>query len=147
MDQEVLKHSGLTIGLLQKELESARLTIALLRDLASILYRDLDEARVRRDGDAMTEEAHLLEITRLREALAEQTMRREALEAELAQEKESAEPLTVRRRTADHLQYYYRDFLAINRKYLDREDAERLYEVLKFLFNDLKKEGIVSKEK
>lgn len=132
-------------------LDDARRTIGLLRDTAAELRRRLEEARTHLAGDAITAEALHQEIRQMRASLAERDARIAALEAELHREAErrraaEAAPLSEDE-LALRLQYYYRDFLRVDPKRLGKEDAERLYEVLKYLFGELRKSGLVVKEK
>lgn len=165
MEQKTGEHTR-RIGVLQREVENARTTISLLRNLAAVLRRDLNEARLR-SGDteapvppvAAVEsrdvEAHGAAPETAPETAAEATQGAAASAPEAgatdAVPAGAARPhrkrITVSRRAAEHLQFYYQDYLSIDRRHIDREEAERLYEVLKYLFAVLKKEGVVSKEK
>ncbi len=131
-------------------LEEARRTIELLREAASMLARERDEAVTQRAGDALTMEALHHEIGQMRASLAER-------DAQIASLRDAVHQLEERRKTegtrlsedelAVRLQYYYRDFLTVDESRLEKEDAERLYLVLKYLFGELRKAGLVVKMK
>lgn len=131
-------------------LEEARRTIELLREAASMLARERDEAVTQRAGDALTMEALHHEIGQMRASLAER-------DAQIASLRDAVHQLEERRKTegarlsedelAVRLQYYYRDFLTVDEGRLEKEDAERLYLVLKYLFSELRKAGLVVKMK
>lgn len=131
-------------------LEEARRTISLLREAATVLSRELEEARTHSAGEALAAEALHHEIGQMRASLAERDAQIAALQTEMHR-------LEERRRAAEQgpipedelavrLQYYYRDFLTVDRSHLEKEDAERLYEVLKYLFGELRKAGLVVKD-
>ena len=133
-------------------LEEARRTIAVLRGAGTVLERELEEVRTHRAGESLTAEALYREIDQMRAALAERDARIAALEEKtrlLHEQKEEAESgkTLPESELAPRLQFYYRDFLRVSPKKLTAEDAARLYEVLKYLFRELKKAGLVIKEK
>ena len=133
-------------------LEEARRTIAVLRGAGTVLERELEEIRTHCAGESLTAEALYREITQMRAALAERDARIAALEEKtrlLHEQKEEAESgkTLPESELAPRLQFYYRDFLRVSPKKLTAEDAARLYEVLKYLFRELKKAGLVIKEK
>lgn len=132
-----------------KVLEEARRTISLLREAATVLSRELEEARTHSAGEALAMEALHHEIGQMRASLAER-------DAAIAALREELHVIEERRRAAEQaplsedelavrLQYYYRDFLTVDPKRLEKEDAERLYEVMKYLFGELRKAGLVVK--
>ncbi len=43
---------------------------------------------------------------------------------------------------ADAVRFYYQDFRQLSKKDLGAEDAERLYEVLAYVFAEMKKAGV-----
>ncbi len=43
---------------------------------------------------------------------------------------------------ADAVRFYYQDFCRISKENLDVEDAERLYEVLAYVFAQMQKSGV-----
>lgn len=161
MEQKTGEHTR-RIGVLQREVENARTTISLLRNLAAVLRRDLNEARLR-SGDreapvppVAAVESRDVEARGAAPETAPEAVHGGAASAPAAETTDAApagaarphrKRITVSRRAAEHLQFYYQDYLSIDRRHIDREEAERLYEVLKYLFAVLKKEGVVSKEK
>ena len=43
---------------------------------------------------------------------------------------------------ADAVRFYYQDFRRLSKKNLDAEEAERLYDVLAYVFAEMKKAGV-----
>lgn len=133
-------------------LEEARRTIELLRDTVTVLHRELEEARTHGAGEALTAEALHYEIAQMRASLAERDARIAQLEEALhlleeRRRREAEGPSLSEDALAGRLQYYYRDFLNVDASRLGKEDADRLYEVMKYLFGELRKAGFVVKLK
>ena len=133
-------------------LEEARRTIELLRDTVTVLHRELEEARTHGAGEALTAEALHHEIAQMRASLAARDTRIAQLEEALRlleerRRREAEGPALSEDALAGRLQYYYRDFLNVDASRLGKEDADRLYEVMKYLFGELRKAGFVVKLK
>ncbi len=130
-------------------LQDAKRTIGLLRDTVTVLSRELTRAEDSGAGKGLTLEAEKTERSRIEKEL----VLRDSMIAHLKEEN-----ATLQQRWNDAalshgravpyseltkaLSFYYRDFEGIDRSKLTAEDAERLYEVLKYVFEKLKSAGI-----
>lgn len=130
-------------------LQDAKRTIGLLRDTVTVLSRELTRAEDAGAGKGLTLEAEKNERSRIEKEL----VLRDSMIAHLKEENATLQQrwndaaLSHGRAVpyselAKALAFYYRDFEEIDRSKLTAEDAERLYEVLKYVFEKLKSAGI-----
>lgn len=133
-------------------LETARRTIAMLRDTVTVLDRELTQAKTEKAGEGLTMEAASEE----KKALREEIGRQNAVIARLKEENASLqerwnEALSLHpealpeSRLSEILRFYYKDFQSIDPKHIGEEDPARLYEVLRYLFKELVKAKILPK--
>lgn len=130
-------------------LEGARKTIGLLRDTVTVLSRELTQSETADAGKGLTLEAAVAERDRLKKEL----MLRDGMLAHLKEENAILQE-RWNGAAASHgkavpyselskaLSFYARDFSTINRSKLTAEDAERLYDILAYVFKKLKQAGV-----
>lgn len=134
-------------------LETARRTIAMLRDTVTVLDRELAEVKTEKAGERLTMEAASEE----NRALHEEIRGKDAVIAHLKEEngilqERWNEALAMHpealpeSRLSEILRFYYRDFQSIDPKHVGEEDPARLYEVLQYLFKELMKAKILPKK-
>lgn len=130
-------------------LEGAKRTIGLLRDTVTVLSRELTQAETADAGRGLTMEAAVAERDRLKKEL----MLRDGMLAHLKEENAilqerwngaaaaqgKAVPYSE---LSKALSFYARDFADIDRSKLTAEDAERLYDILAYVFKKLKQAGV-----
>lgn len=128
-------------------LEEARRTIGVLTGTVTALARALEEAETRAAGAALTREAKDDRCEAQEKALSEKAAAIAELKDELARlrsERDGGE-CASREALAAALQFYYEDFRKISQKKLTAEDADRLYGVLKYVFDELRRADIIHK--
>ena len=134
-------------------LDTARRTISVLRNTVTVLQRRLEESETEKAGEGLTMEASAAE----RAALQEEVRARDALIAHMKEENGilqerwndamAMHPESVTKdQLSQVLRFYYRDFKSVEPDKLEREDAVRLYEVLKYLFSQLEKAKLLPKK-
>lgn len=130
-------------------LVNAKRTIELLRETVTVLSRELARAEDAGAGKGLTLEAEQAERARVEKELVLRDSMISHLKEEnaLLQQRWNEAALSHGRAVpygelTKALSFYYRDFETVDPAKLTAEDADRLYEVLKYVFEKLKAAGV-----
>lgn len=130
-------------------LVNAKRTIELLRETVTVLSRELARAEDAGAGKGLTLEAEKAERARVEKELVLRDSMISHLKEEnaLLQQRWNEAALSHGRAVpygelTKALSFYYRDFESIDPEKLTAEDAERLYGVLRYVFQKLKDAGV-----